>query len=133
MMNFQAVKAILDAAGFFTLSTLKDGAPEARPFGAVTPFDGGLYLNTGSAKAVCGQLRADGRVCLCAFAAGAWVRIRATAAEDDRREAREAVLEAQPALRGMYAADDGSFAVFRLKEATAEIHRGSAVETLTLP
>lgn len=128
----QAILTILRDAGCYYLATLRDGAPELRPFGELTLFEDGLYFNTGRKKDVYHQLKADGRVCLCAFANGAWVRVRAVAEEDDRLPARLAVLEACPVLSNMYAADDGVFTVFRLTQAEAELHRGTSCETLRL-
>ena len=39
--------------------------------------------------------------------------------EDDRREARQSMLDAYPSLQNMYSADDGNTEVFYLKNATA--------------
>ena len=41
------------------------------------------------------------------------------AVEDDRREAREHMLDAYPSLKAMYSADDGNTVVFRLTNCTA--------------
>ena len=40
-------------------------------------------------------------------------------AEDDRREARQSMLDAYPSLQNMYSADDGNTEVFYFKNATA--------------
>ena len=50
-----------------------------------------------------------------------WIRIEAEAVIDDRRDARVAMLEANPSLSQMYSADDGVMEVFYLKNATAAI------------
>ena len=39
--------------------------------------------------------------------------------EDDRREARQSMLDAYPSLQKMYSADDGNTEVFYFKNATA--------------
>lgn len=39
--------------------------------------------------------------------------------EDDRREARQSMLDAYPPLQKMYSADDGNTEVFYFKNATA--------------
>ena len=39
--------------------------------------------------------------------------------EDDRREARQSMLDAYPSLQNMYSADDGNTEVFYFKNATA--------------
>ena len=40
-------------------------------------------------------------------------------AEDDRREARQSMLDAYPSLQNMYSADDGNTEVFYFTNATA--------------
>ena len=40
-------------------------------------------------------------------------------AKDDRREARQSMLDAYPSLQKMYSADDGNTEVFYFKNATA--------------
>ena len=52
---------------------------------------------------------------------GRWIRIACELVEDDRREARKAMLDAYPQLRGMYSEDDGNTEVFYMKNATATI------------
>lgn len=128
----EEILSVISGAGCYYLATIRDGAPELRPFGELFPFDGGLCFNTGKGKAVYHQLKADGRICLCAFYRGTWVRIRAHAEEDEREAARLAALEASPGLKKMYSADAGVFTVFRLQYAEAEIHRGNACETIKL-
>jgi len=39
--------------------------------------------------------------------------------EDERLEAKESMLDAYPALKNMYSADDGNTEVFYFKDATA--------------
>jgi uncharacterized pyridoxamine 5'-phosphate oxidase family protein len=48
-----------------------------------------------------------------------WIRVEAVAVEDDRMEARQAMLDTHPQLKNMYAADDGNCEVLYLKDATA--------------
>ena len=50
---------------------------------------------------------------------GEWLRVACTLVEDERREARVAMLEAYPSLQSMYSADDGNTEVFYMKDATA--------------
>jgi len=56
---------------------------------------------------------------LCAFMNGEWLRIAGELIEDDRREARQSMLDAYPSLQQMYSVDDGNTEVFYLKNATA--------------
>ena len=56
---------------------------------------------------------------LCAFDGERWLRVAATAVEDDRFEAKDHMLHAYPSLRAMYDPADGNTEVFYLKDATA--------------
>ena len=48
-----------------------------------------------------------------------WLRVSATAVEDDRVEARQDMLDHYPELQSMYAAGDGNTQVLALTDATA--------------
>ncbi len=109
----------LKKAGTYYLATDDAGQPRVRPFGTATLFEGRLYIQTGKKKSVSMQLHANPRLEICAFLDGRWLRIQAEAVEDDRREARKAVLDDYPELRSMYSEDDGNAEVFYLKNATA--------------
>lgn len=104
----------------FCLATVDGEQARVRPFGAVAKFEGKLYLCTNNEKDVYRQMKQSPRVELCGMdAGGAWLRVAATAVEDDRDAARERMLAENEALRGMYAVGDGRFAVFYLQDATA--------------
>lgn len=109
----------LKKAGTYYLATDDAGQPRVRPFGTATLFEGRLYIQTGKKKSVSMQLHANPRLEICAFLDGRWLRIQAEAVEDDRKEARKAVLDDYPELRSMYSEDDGNTEVFYLKNATA--------------
>ena len=111
----------LEKAGTYYLATVEGDQPRVRPFGTVDIFDGRLYIQTGKKKDVAKQLAKNPKAELCAFKDGQWLRISGTLVEDDRREARKAMLDAYPQLRGMYSEDDGLFEVVCLKNATAAI------------
>ena len=90
-----------------------------RPFGTVNLFEGKLYIQTGKVKAVSKEMAANPKVELCAFDGETWLRVSATAVEDDRVEARQDMLDHYPELQSMYAADDGNTQVLALTDATA--------------
>ena len=50
---------------------------------------------------------------------GEWLRVARELVEDDRREARQSMLDAYPSLQKMYSADDGNTEVFYFKNTTA--------------
>ena len=58
---------------------------------------------------------------ICAFGEGKWIRVAATAVEDDRTCARQSMLDAYPSLQKSYQADDENTEVFYLKDVTATI------------
>lgn len=115
----QEVYEFLKKCGTYYLATVEGDQPRVRPFGTVDIFEGKLYIQTGKVKNVSKQMAANPKVEICAFGEGKWVRVAATAVEDDRVEARQHMLDAYPSLQGMYKADDGNCQVLWLKDATA--------------
>ena len=113
------ILAFLKKAGTYYLATDDNGQPRVRPFGTATLYDSRIYIQTGKKKSVSMQMHANPRIEICAFLDGDWLRIQAEAVEDDRRDARKAVLDDYPELRAMYNEDDGNTEVFYLKNATA--------------
>jgi uncharacterized pyridoxamine 5'-phosphate oxidase family protein len=115
----EKVLQFLKDAGVYYLATADGDQPRVRPFVTAVIFEGKLYIQTGKAKDVSKQIHANPKVELCAFKDGTWVRISAELVEDDRREARKAMLDSYPDLRNMYSEDDGNTEVFYLKNAKA--------------
>ncbi len=113
------VTQFLKEAGVYYLATVDGDQPRVRPFGTVNYFDGKLYIQTGKVKNVSKQLHANPKAEICAFKDGTWLRVSGELIEDDRREARESMLDAYPDLRNMYSEDDGNTEVFYFKNATA--------------
>ena len=111
--------AFLKEAGTYYLATTDGDQPRVRPFGTVNIFDGKLYIQTGKSKDVSKQLHINPKAEICAFKDGSWIRVACELIEDDRREARESMLNAYPQLRAMYSEDDGNTEVFYMKNATA--------------
>ena len=115
----QRVCDFLKKTGFYFLATVDGDQPQVRPFGTAEIIDGKLYIQTGKSKDVSKQLHANPKAEICAFKDGNWLRVACELIEDDRREARESMLNAYPQLRAMYSEDDGNTEVFYLKNATA--------------
>lgn len=78
-----------------------------------------LYIQTGKKKEVSKQLHINPKAEICAFKNGEWLRVSGELIEDDRREARQSMLDAYPSLQKMYSADDGNTEVFYFRNATA--------------
>lgn len=120
-MDLEQVCQFLKDAGTYYLATAEGDQPRVRPFGTAHIFEGKLYIQTGKVKPVSHQIMANGKVEICAFHKGQWLRIAGTLVEDDRREARQSMLDAYPSLQKMYQADDGNTQVFYFKDATATL------------
>lgn len=106
----------------FYVATVEGNQPRVRPFGAIDEFEGRLYLVTSNQKPVFAQLTQNPRLEICAMNdGGQWIRIEALAVKDDRAEAREHMLEANPGLKKMYGVDDGIMEVLYLDSAVVHI------------
>lgn len=113
------VYEFLKSCGTYYLATVEGDQPRVRPFGTVDIFDGRLYIQTGRVKNVSKQLAVNPKAEICAFGDGKWVRVSGELIEDERREAREHMLNAYPSLRGMYSEDDGNTQVLYFANAEA--------------
>jgi uncharacterized pyridoxamine 5'-phosphate oxidase family protein len=105
----------------YYLATVENDAPRVRPLGTVDLFEGRLYFQTGKIKAVSKQMARNPKIEICAFDGNSWVRLSATAVDDDRIEVKRHMLNAYPELRNLYSEDDGNTQVLYLKDATATI------------
>jgi uncharacterized pyridoxamine 5'-phosphate oxidase family protein len=115
------VYEFLKKAGTYYLATADGDQPRVRPFGTAHIFENKLYIQTGKKKDVSKQMKKNPKIEICAFTEGKWVRIAATAVNDDRVEAKESMLEAYPNLKNMYSATDNNTQVLYLKNAVATI------------
>ena len=117
----QEVYEFLKKCGTYYLATVDGDQPRVRPFGTVLLFEGKLYIQTGKVKDVSKQLHANPKAEICAFANGQWIRVAGELIADERREAKKAMLDAYPQLRGMYNEDDGNTEVVYFNGGTATI------------
>jgi uncharacterized pyridoxamine 5'-phosphate oxidase family protein len=104
----QEVYDFLNKCGTYYLATVVGVKPRVRPFGAVDIFEGRLYILTGKCKNVSRQMNENPKVEICAVDGAKWLRVAATAVNDDRLEAKQHMLDKYPSLQGMYKADDGN-------------------------
>ena len=118
----EEIYEFLKACGDYFLATCDDGQPRVRPFGTVNIYNGRLYIQTGKSKSVSRQLHKNPKLEICAMKDGKWMRVEATAAEDDDREARVSMLEAYPNLKAIYSPDDGNTEVWYLRNVTATLY-----------
>ena len=112
-----------DSKTYFIATTDADGNPQVRPFGTITKFEDALYIQTGNVKDCFKQMVAHPRIAISAMSStgGEWIRLEADAVQDDRREAREALLNDYPHLRGLYNEDDGNCEAVKLENIKATI------------
>ena len=115
----QEVIDFLKKAGTYFLATAEGSQPHVRPFGTAHVYDGKLYIQTGKTKPCSKQMAANPKVEICALSGDAWIRIEATAVNDDRIEAKQSMLDAYPMLKDRYSAEDENTQVLYLKDATA--------------
>ncbi len=115
----QEVYEFLKACKTYYLATVEDGQARVRPFGTVDLYEGKLYIQTGKNKACFKQMIANPKVEICAFDGSQWLRIAATAVDDDSVEAKTHLLEQYPHLLARYDPADPNTAVLYLKDATA--------------
>lgn len=109
----------LKDADVYYLATVEGDQPRVRPFGTIIIFEGKLYIQTGKVKPVSKQIAANPKVELCAFKDGTWLRVAGELAEDDRFEAKKAMLDEYSNLRAMYDENDGNTQVLYFKSGVA--------------
>jgi len=119
--HMQEVIDFLKKTGTYYLATVEGDQPRVRPFGTAHVFDGKLYIQTGKSKPCSKQMAANPKIEICAFDGGSWIRIEATAVNDDRVEAKQSLLDAYPMLKDRYSAEDENTQVLYLKDAVATI------------
>ena len=115
----ERVEKFLKDANVYYLATMEGDQPRVRPFGTAHIFEGKLYIQTGKVKGVYKQLKENPKAEICACIKDQWLRVSGELIEDDRREARQSMLDDYPSLQSMYSADDGNTAVFYFRNATA--------------
>lgn len=104
----------------YYLATVDGDAPQVRIIGTISKIEGKLYFQTGNIKDMFKQMMTNPHIAICVMGdKGSWLRVSATAVQDDRTEIRQAVIDEYPELKRMYAADDGNCEVLYLKDVTA--------------
>lgn len=117
--NLEKVEMFLKRAKVYFLATMDGDQPRVRPFGTVNTFEGKLYIQTGKVKNVSKQIHKNPKVEISASYDGSWIRLEGELLEDERVEAKRAMLDAYPSLKGMYSAEDDNTEVFYFTHGTA--------------
>ncbi|MBQ6583156.1 MAG: pyridoxamine 5'-phosphate oxidase family protein [Mogibacterium sp.] len=115
----EKVYQFISEAQTYYLATVEGDQPRVRPFGTILLYNGKLYIQTGKVKPVSKQVAANPKAELCAFMNGKWLRIECKLVDDDDYDAKVAMLDKMPSLKGMYSPDDGNMQMLYLKDATA--------------
>ncbi len=118
----EKVLEFLKNAGTWYIASVEGDQPRVRPFGAQMAYNGKIYFITNNQKKVYAQLKANPKFEISGMdKTGHWIRLEGKAVEDTSDAAKEAMLEANPGLKGMYSVGDGIMAVFSMEDATATI------------
>ena len=121
-IDMKTVYDFLKKCQTYYLATVENDQPRVRPFGTIDLFENKLYIQTGKVKKVSKQISQNPKIEICAFDGNTWIRIEATAVNDDRIEAKQHMLDNYPSLQHMYKADDDNTQVLYLKDATATFY-----------
>ena len=118
----EEVYEFIKKCGTFYIATVDGDQPRVRPFGVVNIFEGKLYIQTGKKKDVSKQMQINPKVEICCFSEGIWLRLAGKVVRDDRIEAKQSMLDANPMLKDMYSADDDNTEVLYFEDAKATFY-----------
>lgn len=113
----------ISEAGIFFLATVDGDQPKLRPLGAHIEMDGKVLFGIGNFKEVYKQLCAQPK---CEIAAckpdGKWLRYTGKAVFETDPKYAEAILDANPQLKGIYNETTGNkMMMFHLEDASAVV------------
>ena len=106
----------------YYLATVEWDQPRVRPFGTINVFENKLYIQTWKSKNVSKQIQANPKVEISGTLEWRWIRVSWELIRDDRVEAKKAMLDNYPELRGMYDENDDNTEVLYFKNAVATIY-----------
>jgi uncharacterized pyridoxamine 5'-phosphate oxidase family protein len=121
--SVQETRDFLRLHGYY-IATVDGDQPQVRPFGTAAIFEGKLYIITSKAKNVSQQMAVNPHIAIVAHERNSvnWIRITATAVNDDRLEAKQAVLADHPGMEAIYPPNGEDTQVLYLKDATATVY-----------
>lgn len=123
-MNRTEVLEALQKAGTFYLTTVDpDNKPKARPYGFLMDYQGKLCFTTNENKPTYTQLMNNPYVEIVAMTSPmSWIRLRGKAVKVTSEDACSTALSIMPMLANNYAIYGGTFDVFALEEAIADVY-----------
>ncbi len=116
------VYEFLKECNTFYIATVDGDKPRVRPFGALNIFEDKLYIETAKSKKVSKQMQINPNVEICCCKGNRWLRIEGIVVRDDRREAKQSMLDSNPILKNLYSADDDNTEVLYFKSAKATFY-----------
>src|SRR5690554_4773636 len=93
-LSMEEVYDFLKKCGTYYLATMDGDQPRVRPFGTVDVFENKLYIQTGRSKSVSKQITINPKIEICGMLEDKWIRVEATAVDDNRVEAEQHMLDA---------------------------------------
>ena len=126
--GMERVFNFIKACKTYYIATAEGAQPRVRPFGTVNVYDGKLYIQTGKKKRTAQQLAENPLAELCCFDGERWIGVSGKLIPDERVEAKKAMLDAYPELRGMYDENDDNTIVYYFQDATAYLSSFTAPE-----
>ena len=110
----------------FYIATAEGDQPRVRPFGALNVFEDKLYIETAKSKKVSKQMQINPKVEICACMGDKWLRLEGKVVRDDRLEAKQSMLDANPVLKNLYSAEDDNTEVLYFENAKATFYSFSS-------
>ena len=92
----------LHEAKIFYLATVDGNQAQIRPINSVIAFQGKIYFETSSRKAMYRQMLKNPNVAVCGMAGAKWIRITGKAVMDERDEAKQMI----PTLKNVYSYEE---------------------------
>ena len=120
--------------GTFYLTTINEGKPAARPFGAIMEHEGELYFSTANTKDVYFQLKQNQSIQIVALRVGTrdWIRIDGKAIEEHDLKIKQKMLDVCPVLRKRFDSNSCEyFAIFKVTEMVSMLYTSDGVIELT--
>ncbi len=115
------------------ISTIDEGKPSCRPFGAPVLFNNKIYILTNKKKNVSKQIEKNNNVCIVAYDNQDWIRVNCKLIDDSNNvAAKKAIInEFDWAEEAGYTLDNPDFQIFYLSNADSTIYDedGNVIDT----